>query len=278
MKKSIIMLSFLALTFQVLGQGFTGDSWANSKQKKSGNVIVTYTYAPKFAEVNGEKKSGLCFDILNDFTAYVKSKYGVTLNITYKTLSDPKDFDLFLNTVKASNGGVFGLGDVTITDARKKEYNFSSPYFSNVAILATNNNVPTLSSLDKIGQTFAGKIALVQNGTTHEDRVKKIKSAYFPNLKIETTKGFAEPNYFTYIDLSTYLDVISNRIPLKRHPAGDQKEEDFGFLMPKSSDWAPVFNEFLAADGGYLNSVEYRKLLVENLGSNVLNLMDAITK
>jgi putative glutamine transport system substrate-binding protein len=59
---------------------------------------------------------------------------------------------------------------------------------------------------------------------------------------------------------------------------GDQKGEDFGFIMPKSSDWAAVFNEFMAANGGFTKSVEYRKILAENLGSHVLKLMDAITK
>lgn len=281
----LLILSIASLSFAT-AQGLSGDSWASTKAKKSGKVTVTYTHAPKFAEVIGGQRKGLCFDIMKDFVAYVKTQHGVNLTIDYKDLTDAHDFDQFLNTVKVSKGGVFGLGDVTITQARKKTYNFSNPYFSNVAILATNNSVPTLSSMANISKEFAGKTALVQNGTTHEDRVKVIKAKYFPSMVIETTKGFDEankivakdPNYFTYIDFSTYLDVVSKRIPLKRHEVGDQKEEDFGFLMPKSSDWAPVFNEFLAANGGYIKSVEYRKILADNLGSHVLKLMEAITK
>lgn len=287
MRNSIIAVVLsLFVVATAWSQDLSGDNWASSKQKKSGNITVTYTHAPKFSEIVGGQRKGLCFDIMNDFIAYVRSTHGVTLNVNYQSLSDPKDFDLFLNTVKAGKGGVFGLGDVTITEARKKMYNFSSSYFSNVAILATNNSVSSLSSMANIGKEFAGKTALIQNGTTHEDRVKAIKVKYFPSLNIETTKGFTEANqkvskdanYFTYIDFSTYLDVVSKRIPLKRHEVGDQKGEDFGFLMPKSSDWAPVFNEFLAANGGYVKSVQYRKLLADNLGSHVLKLMDAITK
>lgn len=285
MKKIIVIIWLVWLTaYQAISQGLSGDSWASAKKNKSANVVVTYTYAPKFADVvNGEQK-GLCFDIMKDFVAYVKEEHGITITIQYKTLNDPKDFDLFLNTVKVSNGGVFGLGDITITNERKKAYNFTEPYFSNMAILATNNSVTTLSSIDNIGKEFAGKVAIVQNGTTHEDRMKRLKETYYPSLIIETTKGYAEanekvidsPNYFTYIDFSTYLDVVSNRIPLKRHEAGDQKGEDFGFIMPKSSDWASIFNEFLRADGGFTDSVKYRKLLVDNLGSHVLKLMNAI--
>lgn len=285
MKRVVLSIILMAtLSSLVLGQGFSGDSWASAKQKKSANVVVTYTYAPKFADVVSGEKKGLCFDIMNEFVKYVKEKHGVTLNLNYRALKDPKDFDLFLNTMKVSKGGVFGLGDITITAARKKVYNFSDPYFSNMAILATNNSVPDLSAVENIGKEFAGKIAIVQNGTTHEDRMKQFKSKYYPALTIETTKGYAEANekviadadYFTYIDFSTYLDVVSNRIPLKRHEAGDQKGEDFGFIMPKSSDWAPIFNEFLRANGGFTNSMEYRKLLADNLGSHVLKLMNAI--
>lgn len=288
MKKLLIAaLGFCLLVGNTVhSQSLVGDSWASAKQKKSANIVVTYTYAPKFADVVDGQRSGLCFDIMKDFETYVKTKYGVILNIDYKTLNDAKDFDLFLNVVKASKGGVFGLGDITITEERKKDYNFSDTYFSNMAILATNNSVPTLSSIENIGKEFAGKRAIIQNGTTHEDRMKEFKEKYYPLLVIETTKGYAESNkkviadanYFTYIDFSTYLDVVSNRIPLKRHEVGDQKGEDFGFIMPKSSDWAPVFNEFLRADGGYTQSVEYRKLLADNLGGHVLKLMNAITK
>jgi len=286
MKKLCLLVVVSVLLVSIgFSQGFSGDSWANAKAKKQGKITVTYTHAPKFAEMKAGQHKGLCFDIMSDFVAYVKTKHGVTLSVDYKDLPDNKDFDLFLKTVKISKGGVFGLGDVTITNARKSIYNFGAPYFSNVAILATSNKVATLSSMSNIGKEFAGKTIVVQNGTTHETRANSLKKD-FPGLVIETTKGFDEANkkvaentnYFTYIDFSTYLDVVTKRIPLKRHEVGDQKGEDFGFIMPKSSDWAPVFNEFMAADGGFVKSVEYRKILAENLGSHVLKLMDAITK
>jgi len=286
MKKLLIIViaSFFSLS-NAFSQGLSGDTWAASKAKKQGKITVTYTHAPKFAEIQNGERKGLCFDIMNEFVAYVKTKHGVNLVMDYKDLSDVKDFDLFLKTIKISKGGVFGLGDVTITNARKQVYNFGAPYFSNVAILATSNKVPTLSSMANISKEFEGKTIIVQNGTTHELRASALKKN-FPGLVVKTTKGFNEANqkvaedvaYFTYIDFSTYLDVVTKRIPLKRHEVGDQKGEDFGFIMPKNSDWAPIFNEFMAADGGFIKSVTYRKMLADNLGSHVLKLMDAITK
>lgn len=268
------------------GQGFSGDSWATARSSKQANIVVTYTDAPKFAEkVNGQY-SGVCFDIMKDFTAFVQNKYGIKLNVSYKDLSRSQDFDLFLNTVKNSKGGVFGLGDVTITDARKSSFNFSPPYFSNIAILATNKQAPNLSSLSNIAKEYSGMTAVVQKGTTHEKRMQELKANYFPSLKIETTVSFDEankkvannPNYFTYIDFSTYMQTLEQNLPLERQPAGDQKGESFGFIMPNNSDWNVPLQEFFDQNGGYTNSMEYRKILASNLGNYVLRLLDAMNK
>ncbi|MDX1627966.1 MAG: ABC transporter substrate-binding protein [Fulvivirga sp.] len=283
-----LFLAFISVFIfsQGFSQGFSGDTWAKAKQSKQANIVVTYTDAPKFSEKKGGKYQGVCFDIMEDFIAFVKNKYGVTLNVQYKDLSRPQDFDLFLKTIKVSRGGVIGLGDVTITNARKQEYTFSPPYFSNIAILATNQNAPKLSSLQNISKDFAGMTAIVQNGTTHEKRMQEIKSKYFPSLKIETTVSFDQanqkvannPNYFTYIDFSTYMQVLEQKLPLKRQAAGDQKGESFGFIMPKNSDWDEPMQAFFGQNGGYTNSTAYRKILANNLGNYVLRLLDAMNK
>lgn len=284
MRRSIFLLSFMLLSGIGYSQQLIGDSWTNVKQSKKGKIVITYTEAPKFADrINGEYK-GLCFDIMKDFVSYVKTRYGADLQVEYVSPKNPKDFDEFLNNVKKGSGGVFGLGDVTITEERKKEYTFSPPYFSNIAILATHNDVPNLSSMEKISSEFSGMKAVVQNGTTHEQRIKQIKGTYFPALQVELTTGFDEANkktaanisYFTYIDFSTYLNVIDQKIPLKRHPAGDKSDEYFGFIMPKNSDWAPVLEEFFAQNGVYVRSLQYRKMMADHLGSHVLKMMSAM--
>lgn len=288
MKRNLIVVFAVlhACVASVFSQGLTGDSWAQVKGNKKGKIIITHTQAPKFSEKVKGKYSGICFDILNDFTEYVKKQHGVTLTIEYKDLVDVEDFDLLLKTVAESKGGVIGLGDITITSERKKKLKFTDPYFNTIAMLVTNSNSPNLSDMANMSKDFAGMKAIVQKGTTHEARMRKIKKEYFPGLTIETTKGFDEADkkvlsdskYFTYIDISTYFDVLDKKLPLKRQAAGDQKGESFGFIMPKTSDWDLIFNEFLAANGGYTKSVQYRKILSENLGKQVLNLIDTMNK
>ena len=270
----------------VSSQNFVGDSWSQVKKDKKGKVVVTYTQAPKFSEKINGKYSGICFDILNDFSIYLKQQYGVTLTIEYKDLSNPDDFDLLLKVVSNSTGGVFGLGDITITNERKKILKFSDPYFNTIAILATNSNSKNLTDLPSIAKDFAGMKAIVQKGTTHETRMKKLKQDYFPSLALETTTSFDEANqkvisnsnYFTYIDISTYFNVLDKKLPMKRQAAGDQKGESFGYIMPKGSDWDVVMSEFFAANGGYTKSVQYRKILSDNIGKHVLNMIDSMNK
>jgi len=286
MKNLLLLLAAVFFIQQAVGQGLSGDTWASAKANKQANIVVTYTQAPKFSEKANGSYSGVCFDIMDDFVAFVKDKYGVTLNVTYRDLSRPGDFDLFLNTIKASRGGVVGLGDVTITDARKSVYNFSPPYFSNVTILATNQGAPKLSSLANISKDYAGMTAVVQNGTTHEQRMNQLKSKYYPGLNIETTVTFdqankkvaSSANYFTYMDFSTYMQVLEQKLPLERQPAGDLKGESFGFIMPNNSDWGEPFEAFFAQNGGYTNSTAYRKILADNLGNYILRLLDAMNK
>jgi putative glutamine transport system substrate-binding protein len=172
------------------------------------------------------------------------------------------DFTEFYNSVKTAQGGVFGLADVTITNSRKNEVGFSPSFFSNVSILLTNQSVDDLSSFNTISDDFSGMTIIVQNGTTHEKSARALKNREFPSLKVEVVNSFKEcyervnqnPNYFTYLDFSSYLTAINNADNIKRHPAGDKTGEESGFIMPKNSDWSPLMAEFFTHDGGFTNT------------------------
>ena len=81
-----------------------------------------------------------------------------------------------------------------------------------------------------------------------------------------------DSNKFANLDFTYYLEAIKANKPIKRHPGGDSSAEQFGIIMPRSNDWAPVLNEFMNA--GFVGSVEYRKILSDNLGSNALKFLD----
>ncbi|MDW3193069.1 MAG: ABC transporter substrate-binding protein [Cytophagales bacterium] len=277
-----VMISSLTGAY---AQGFNGDTWATALKNKSARVVLTNADLAKFSETVDGNGSGICFDIMNDFATYVQAKYGVAITYDYQPVANTANFQSFLNVVKASKGGVFGLGDITITTARKNTFDFAPPYFENVAILVTDRSVPELGSLSDIATTFKGMKAVSQRGTTHDKILKEMQRRYgnFEIVYAETSVGktdkvLSSPEYWSYIDFPSYLKLFSDRIAIKRHSVGDRKGESFGFIMPKGSDWAPIITEFFNANGGYVNSEDYRAVLNKNLGPKVVKLISLLSR
>ncbi|MBK6265862.1 transporter substrate-binding domain-containing protein [Marivirga sp. S37H4] len=280
-----VTLSFLVISLgglNIVSAQISGDTFAKALETKKANLTYIYSEAPGFAANQNGKVQGVCVDIMNDFEFFLLDKYGITVNSTMNK-QHANNFTDYLNTVKASKNGVFGLSNTTITEKRKKEYSFSPPYITNIAMILTHKDVPTLESLDRIAEVFEGKTALTIKGTTNEEQILKIKANYIPNLKIEYVNYFDEAmvkidnstDYFTNVDFTYYLSALNNKKSIKRHPAGDQTAEKFGIIMPKNSDWVKPFNEFLTT--AYETSSSYRKIIALHLGPNALKLLDAVT-
>ncbi len=285
MKNLILLLAAIFISITASAQ-LSGDSWKATKSKGSGEVTITYNYSGKFIYDNGNELDGLCIKIWDKFVDYVENTHNVDLTVNVHQPQDAVDFSEFYNSVQNGKGGVFGLADVTITQARKSEVQFSPSFFSNVSILLTNKSVPDLSDFNNIASEFSGMTIIVQSGTTHEKRAKELKAGSFPSLKIESVNSFKEcyekvnqnDNYFTYLDFSSYLSAIEDAKNIKRHPAGDKTGEEFGFIMPKNSDWGPVMNAFFNKNGGFTNSTEYKKIVANSLGNHVVSMLDAINE
>jgi len=283
-KKSIgVIILCMAMCVHGFSQ-ISGDTYAKAKAAGNGSLTLTYVETPSFASANQQGNvEGLCVDLMKAFTVYVKEKEGITLTTSWKTIGDTNDFKLFMANVKASTGGVFGLGNITITEQRKKEYNFSPPFISNITVIVTHRDVPTLTDLDDIGTTFKGLKAYTVKGTTNEQRIQEIKSKFMPNLEVVYTTASADMldlvvkdrQSFSNLDFTYYMAILKNQLPIKRHPVGDKSAEQFGIIMPKSNDWAPLMNQFMEE---FTQSTEYRKIISKHLGGNALRLLDTIVQ
>ncbi len=275
----VIFMAFISLGLQAQ----TGDTFADALKTKEANLTYIYSEAPGFASNQNGKVQGVCVDLMSDFEFFLLDKYGITVKSTVNK-QHANNFTNYLNAVKKSSHGVFGLSNTTITDARKKEYNFSPPYITNIGMILSNDALPTLSDISNISEVFKGKIAITVKGSTNEEQVLKIKAKYYPDLKIEYVNSFEEcmsklnsnADYFSNLDFTYYLQALNSKKPIKRHPAGDQTAEKFGIIMPKNSDWVKPFNEFLTE--AYETSSSYRKIIVQHLGPNALKLLDAVSQ
>lgn len=278
--RTLVLVTLLSSAGSLVAQTYSGDTWASAKSKGSGTISLAYVETPAFAyKDKSGKLTGICLDIIADFEKWLEQNKRTKL--TTKFVGDGSSFRGMFDKVKTSSGGVIGLGNVTITSERKKEVRFSPPFITNFAILITNNNVPTLTKFEDLSVTFSNLTAYAAKGTTNEKRLLELKGKYFPAMKIVSTttsqetleKVVGDPNGFAYLDLAFYLEAVELKRNVKRHPIGDKAAEQFGLIMPQNSDWTSVMEEFFAADGGYINSTQYKSILRKHLGETGMKLM-----
>jgi ABC-type amino acid transport substrate-binding protein len=286
MKKGFRLLMITAFfSVQALAQSYVGDSWGQVKQVGKGTISLAYVETPSFVyKDKSGQLTGICIDIMQDFVTWVNENKKVKLQS--KFVGDGASFQGMYQAVKKSSAGVFGLGNITITEERKREVKFSHPFITNFAILITQGNVATLAKLEDLPTTFGKLTAYTAKGSLNEKRILELKAKYFPALKIVTTssspeaykKVFNDPNSFTYLDLAYYLEAVQERKSVKRHPIGDRAAEQFGFAMPLNSDWNPLMEEFFADNGGYTSTKRYREILSKHLGDTGVKLLQSAGK
>jgi ABC-type amino acid transport substrate-binding protein len=284
MTKALFSFGLALISFGICAQNYSGDTWLQVKAKGEGTISLAYVETFGFVYKDGDRLTGVCVDIMNDFVKYVNDTKGIKL--TSQFVGDGTAFKGMYDKVKASTGGVFGLGNITITEERKREVKFSPPFITNLAFLITQNNVANLTKMEDLPTTFGKLTAYTAKGTINEKRINEMKQKYFPAMKILLTansqetfqKIISDPNGFAYLDLAFYLEAVQQRKPLKRHPVGDKASEQFGFAMPMNSDWYPILDEFFKANGGYTNSNPYKVILKKHLGEIGVKLLQSAGK
>lgn len=278
---SFIALLILAFANSLSAQTISGESFANAQITKKAKISVVYLAEDSFAYLDEKGHlTGVEGDIFTHFQNWLKNSKGIELDVTY--IGEP-NFAKFYQMVKDGDGGVIGLGTVTILERRKKDVKYSPPFMNNIAILATHSSIPTLSSLDNISTEFASLKGLAAKGTTLETYLVDLAKAHYPSAKLEYLPSQGEvaqrlvddPSYFAYMDLSTYWPSFSKlKMPIKRHPVGDLSAETFGFIMPLSSDWDSVLTEFFQIGSGYRSTLMYRNVLIKHLGVEVTKMLE----
>ncbi|MCS7028985.1 MAG: transporter substrate-binding domain-containing protein [Bacteroidia bacterium] len=273
------------LSFTVLQLAFAQiNSWAEVSTKKSGTITVHYLEQAPFCykEKQGSKLTGIEIDIFREFVKWLKEKKGVNVKVEYKPYTK---FNEVYQAVKTSKDpATFGLATVTITPERMQELDFSAPYLKNRSLMVSAGQVPTVTKVEEIPQKFANMTAVTVKNSVHEHDVQLIKEKYLPNLNIEyldlpkqvLEKIASDKKYFGYVDLITYWDFVKHnpKIYVKLHRALTISNENFGFILPKGSDWTPIINEFFEAGFGFTATKMYRAILEAHLGFEVISTVE----
>jgi putative glutamine transport system substrate-binding protein len=280
MKKYVLITSLL-LSFAIISQAQDPMLWELVKDKNTADLNVFYHINEPFVfEEKGELK-GIEIDILNYFVDWVEEKKGIEINLKY---NDPLSFSQLLSNVESAKVNSVGIGTVTISDSRKQSLNFSAPYLKNVSVLVSDGNVRTSRKEEQLSQIFTGMIPVsVKNSLHHQhllDFLGQIKASS-QNIEIvskpmEVIKKIEEhPRYYGYLDIITFWKYVKeNDRYLKMHKVANRTGEKFGFIFPKNSDWANLFNEFFESGFGFTATKDYHNILEKHLGYEVLNSVE----
>ncbi len=273
----LIFLFLFVCVHVATGQNYKGQSWQEVKSKGAGTLSVIYYATPGLVYEEGGSMKGVCIDIMDEFKKYVKEQHNV--NLEYKFMKREQVFTRFIDGVKKAKD-VMGVCNTSITEERKQYLGFSPPYMNNPSVLLSSGNAPAIKTLEELAGSFVGYKAVIIKGSTHESYIKEIKAKYYPDLVIEYVNSGEEVNnilkennnYFTLIDFTEYYDAVKRKLDIKRHNiALNDLEDQLGFIFPKNSDWVKVWSEFLTPE--FKNSIIYKKIVADNLGSSFVNLI-----
>jgi ABC-type amino acid transport substrate-binding protein len=121
------LLLFLTFSACQYSEGIlaSGDSWEQVINEGTGTLIAYYVPAEGFAyyDDNGNL-TGVTVDIIREFNSWIETEYEVELEVQFVS---EESFSRFYQTVQNSESGTIGMANVTITEERRQELDFSPP-------------------------------------------------------------------------------------------------------------------------------------------------------
>ncbi|MDR9398845.1 MAG: transporter substrate-binding domain-containing protein [Salibacter sp.] len=276
MKRVIVFAAFIIAAFS----GFTQTSWSNVQENGEGTLKVFIQEEFPFAYFENGELVGIEVDILKSFEKWVENREDVDLHVEFVRYNQ---FIKLYEDVKASKN-VVGAAFTTINKERALEVDFTPTYLKNSSVLISRIDVPTLRSFSDFENVFGDKTALVIRGTTHEKELMEVKRLHNKEMIVKYVNQPDEMlpllnltnDYYAMVDLLTFWNFVKqNNGNLKLHRIATVDKEEYGFMLPKNSDWSEPFNKFFTEGFGFTASEEYRSILNKYLGKEVI---DAVVK
>lgn len=275
-----LLMALICCTTLAVSAANAADSWQQVQAIGKGDIVLKYVASDGFAynDEHGEL-TGVTTDIFRDFVSWVERTHEVSLTVNYQAYQSWSDF---YASVRDADSGTFGMGNVTITQARWQELDFSPAYMTNIAVLITHDDTAELQQLTDMATHFSHLDGLGFAGTLHETRLRTFSEQYYQDMTIHLAQAnneiidrvAAQDRYFAYVDVYNFWRAQEGGAALRQHRVGDEPSEQFGYIMPDQSDWEPVIRAFFEADGGYLESEAYRQIMATHLGRGLADLLD----
>lgn len=247
-KKLLILLASILPVFFI----FTG-----IKADDTIDIVFDNAYAPFEFKDSDQIYKGLDVDIINE----VAKRSGWTMNQGFP------GFDAAVNAVQAGSADALMAG-TTITEARKKVFTFSDPYFDTKIVIATTK-ANTISSY----KDLKGKTVGVKNGTAAQNFLEENKDKYGYNVKTFDT-GDLMYNSLSAGAVDAVMDdeaVIQYAIQQGQDLSIDIAGEaigSFGFSVKKGSQYEYLVEDFNKALAAMKEDGTYDQIMNKWLGSS----------
>lgn len=280
MKTLGLSLLFLGLMTNTQAQPAFGVRPGSGEPLK---INVSYLVRPPFvieSTANGGAPSGVEGEIFQKFLEWMRTKKKVQVQVAYKKFTD---FDNFYQAVKEGGPSDIGFGNVTITEARTKEVQFSPAYLKSISVLVTHGGVPTITNNDELKERLSQLTGISTYRSIHATYMDELRSKYLPNLNMEFVndqtgiprKIAITQKHFGYVDIITYWYFMkdSNHY-LKIHRFLSRGNEKMGFVMPSESQLMPYVLEFFESGFGFTSTKAYRDILEKYLGYEIISTVE----
>lgn len=255
-------------------------------------MVVHWYESKPFIYRNGrEQLEGIEYELVQNFAAYVKEKYGVTLTLDWQ---EGISFEDTYQKVQGAQSFCIGASAFSITPEREQEVSFVAPYMSDISVLISSMNVPVTESVDDFNKTFSGLTAITIKGTTYEQDLLRLQTDLGLTFKLKYIPSHynilrtieAQENSFGFIDLPVYMMMFSAdpSIKVRRQNHYPVKRRGYSLIYTRNSDWSVPLNEYFAemkptmpkTIGKYIDLDLYR--FVEDLASQSDDELVLLTK
>lgn len=247
MKKKLLMLMATVLPLFFI--------FTSVKADDTIDIAFDSTYAPFEFKDSDQTYKGLDVDIINE----VAKRSGWTTNQTFP------GFDSAVNAVQSGQADALMAG-TTITEARKKVFTFSDPYFDTSIVVATTKKNPVSAYEDLKGKTVG-----VKNGTAAQSFLDEHQAEYGYTVKTFDT-GDTMYNSLSAGAVDAVMDdeaVIQFAIQQGQDIAINMKGEaigSFGFAVKKGSQYEYLVEDFNKALAEMKKDGTYQTIMTKWLG------------
>lgn len=264
---------------------------------QSTKILNIYFYEQPVMFYKAEKNNeyaGVEADILKEFLKWCEDKKKIKVTTKYFPY---KSFNDFYSGFGSAPANSIGAGTVTVNEERKEQFDFSAPYLKNVAVFVSHGSVPTFTATPTaankaegqaagrtsaaLATSYAQLVGLVEKGSVHSQYMKDFVAKYSPNTTVQAVNGnlaeilLSDPKYVAYMDIITYRELLKSTDKyFKIHRDLTRRGENFGFILPKNSEWLPLINEFMEGGFGFTATKKYQSILENYLGYELINTVE----